>query len=301
MPDMESNSVARRVVAHARQVIKNNRAMFLLKRAIYGLFDSNQGIVIVDPLHDFSCFAPQTGGKYSARAHAAITGVQKLLPLLSSVADKCDGYFVEKCTASEFCKSLQGEAQAKKISELFSFYGSDKSTTHDYHLIYGGIFADLSLVRAICEIGLGTHNIDTLSNMGRDGRPGASLRAFRDYFPSCMVYGADIDTRILFHEDRISTCYVDQTDISSFGRLSDILVGDIDLIIDDGLHAPHSNLTSLLFAIDKVSVGGWIVIEDIAKDAEPLWNAVAAIMRPKMACKIIRCRRAIVFLAKKMR
>ena len=54
----------------------------------------------------------------------------------------------------------------------------------------------------IFEVGLGTNNVDVPSNMGKDGKPGASLRAWRDYFPN-----ADIDTRILFKEDKIQTFY----------------------------------------------------------------------------------------------
>ena len=51
-----------------------------------------------------------------------------------------------------------------------------------------------------------------------------------------------IDRRILFHEDRISTFWVDQTDPNSLDALAAQL-GDIkfDLIIDDGLHLPHAN------------------------------------------------------------
>ena len=39
--------------------------------------------------------------------------------------------------------------------------------------------------------------------MGIKGKPGASVRAFRDYFDKAIIYGADIDSKILFFEKRI--------------------------------------------------------------------------------------------------
>ena len=44
------------------------------------------------------------------------------------------------------------------------------------------------------------------------GKPGASLRVWRDYFPNAIIYGADIDKDILFAEERIKTFYIDQLD-----------------------------------------------------------------------------------------
>jgi len=78
--------------------------------------------------------------------------------------------------------------------------------------------------------------------------------------------------------DRIDTCYVDQTDPASFAALSDLTGGDVDLIIDDGLHAPNANLAVLVYALDHLAVGGWVVIEDIAAEAVPLWQVVGALM-----------------------
>ena len=48
--------------------------------------------------------------------------------------------------------------------------------------------------------------------MTKYGKPGASLRVFRDYFLNAKIYGADIDKNILFTSDRIFTYYVDQLD-----------------------------------------------------------------------------------------
>ena len=155
-------------------------------------------------------------------------------------------------------------------------------------------------MRSVLEIGLGTNNPSIVSTMGRAGRPGASLRAFRDFFPSAQIFGADVDRGILFVEDRIDTCYVDQTDQASFAALSDLTGGDLDLIIDDGLHAPNANLAVLLYALDHLSVGGWVVIEDIAADAVPLWQVVGALMPSAYACELLQARGGIIFAARRV-
>ena len=73
----------------------------------------------------------------------------------------------------------------------------------------------------LLEIGLGSNNTDLVSSMGKEGKPGASLRAFRDFCINAEVIGADIDKRILFKEDRIKTFYVDQTNNSSLDNFKD--------------------------------------------------------------------------------
>jgi hypothetical protein len=101
----------------------------------------------------------------------------------------------------------------------------------------------------LLEIGLGTNNPDVVSTMGASGKPGASLRAFRDFLPNARVFGADIDGRILFEEERILTYYVDQTRSISFDELADKLGNEgFDLVIDDGLHSPNANIATMIFA-----------------------------------------------------
>jgi hypothetical protein len=114
--------------------------------------------------------------------------------------------------------------------------------------------------------------------MGPGGRPGASLRGFRDFLPHAMIYGADIDREILFSEERIETFYVDQTEPATFDDFLPKLPGEFDLIIDDGLHAPHANLPTLSFALSKIRVGGWIVIEDVSPAHSPIWEVASYLL-----------------------
>jgi len=140
------------------------------------------------------------------------------------------------------------EEYKEKLGSLFTFHGSDKATIHDYYLIYASIINDIQNPNIkIFEIGLGTNNTDVVSTMGTNGKPGASLRAFRDYIDDSYIYGADFDHRILFEEKRIKTFFVDQTNPKTFSDLSKKINLEFDLMIDDGLHSPNANLNSLAF------------------------------------------------------
>jgi hypothetical protein len=131
--------------------------------------------------------------------------------------------------------------------------------------------------------------------MGTAGVPGASLRAFREYLPNATIIGADVDRRILFQEDRIQTYFVDQTDLASLESLAMTVPDSIDLIIDDGLHSPNANLAVLAFGLKKLKNRGWLVIEDIAERAAPLWEVVGALLPDTFASQLLRAEGALVF------
>jgi len=150
-------------------------------------------------------------------------------------------------------------------------HGSDKGRVLKYTTVYSALFKERSNEPLrILELGLGTNNPDVPSNMGIFGAPGASLRGWRDLFPHARVYGADIDRRILFQEDRIKTFYCDQLDRSSIRGLwsQPDLQGGADIIIEDGLHTFEANVTFLEESLGHLRPGGIYVIEDI------IWNEV---------------------------
>ena len=132
----------------------------------------------------------------------------------------------------------------------------------------------------ILEIGLGTNNPNIVSSMGINGRPGASLLAFREYLPNSNIYGADVDKDILFQADRIQTCYVDQLNMKTFDELSNNFGNKkFDLIIDDGLHSIGANFNTLLFALNNLNENGWIVIEDISTKTVNNWRSIDFILK----------------------
>ena len=161
-----------------------------------------------------------------------------------------------------------------KMCFVMTKYGSDKGRAHRYTSVYSALFRgryDEPL--RVFELGLGTNNPDAPSSMGVFGAPGASLRGWRELFPQALVYGADIDRKILFQEDRIKTFYCDQLDASSIRELwehSEFRDG-ADIIIEDGLHTLEANLAFLSESLDHLRPGGIYVTEDIPQNHANEW------------------------------
>jgi hypothetical protein len=100
--------------------------------------------------------------------------------------------------------------------------------------------------------------------MGPTGKPGASLRVWRDYFPNALIVGADIDRDVLFQEDRIRTFYVDQTDPKAIALLWDeVGLDNFDLMIDDGLHTFDAGKCLFENSVSKLAPHGIYIIEDV--------------------------------------
>ena len=91
-------------------------------------------------------------------------------------------------------KNKNSEEILQKLEKNFSFRGSDK-VENNYHLIYSCIFTELDFAYKILEIGLGTNDPTIISSMGIYGKPGASIKAFRDTFINSNIYGADVDKK----------------------------------------------------------------------------------------------------------
>jgi hypothetical protein len=178
----------------------------------------------------------------------------------------------------EFYEKRYFSIKPTELCLLMDKYGSDKGTKNkgkgNYTKFYDFIFKSIkNNPMNIFEVGLGTNNTDVLSNMGKDGIPGASLRGWRDYFSNSFIYGADVDKRILFEEERIKTYFVDQLDDNSIKNLWDKFDFEFDIILDDGIHdISHSDVSGnrIFFenSIHKLKKGGFFIIEDVAYDYE---------------------------------
>jgi hypothetical protein len=176
--------------------------------------------------------------------------------------------FIAKNDNAKINYFVQSRFFDKSLTDLMNYYGSDKggfNKDHNFSDYYSTIFFDKKeSVKNILEIGLGTNNIKVPSNMGLQGKPLASLRAWKDYFANANVYGADIDKEILKNEDRIKTFYVDQTNPISISELYKN-IGNInfDIIIDDGLHEYNANICLFENSFKYLSKQGIYIIEDV--------------------------------------
>ena len=249
-----------------------------------------------DILRKFPLFAPNSSGSPEDLARLTTRAANLTFPLLVFLLQETGGGRIDRVVPIEtLCDDAASIERARRLKHSFDLHGSDKATGHDYHHFYARVLASPEAVTNVLEIGLGTNNEDVVSNMTSSGRPGASLRAFRDFLPGAAIDGADIDERILFQEHRIRTFPVDQTDIRSLDELGRRVAASYDLIVDDGLHSPEANIATLAFALKRLKPGGWFVVEDIPDRTLPVWKVVAALLPSRFAPQIVGARGGNLF------
>lgn len=171
------------------------------------------------------------------------------------------------------------EKKNTTLCEIMGRNRSDKGhiniseSVHNYTTFYFSIFNEIRNKNLrIFELGLGTNNINFVSHMGPNGRPGASLYGWSEFFPNSKIFGADIDSGILFRTDKIKTFYCDQTNphIIKYMWNEEDLHENFDIIIEDGLHTFNANVCFFENSIHKLNKNGYFIIEDITIDDEPL-------------------------------
>ncbi|ROR03154.1 glycosyltransferase [Desulfosoma caldarium] len=253
----------------------------------------------------FPMFAPNSAdwtGGLQARAELTAQAAPATFSALEALAAKLTGVPSLQPQPLSALRLDEGQREfAAVMAERFHHYGSDKARVHGYEQLYAWLLAKMrDHEGSLLEIGLGTNNVDTPSNMGAAGKPGASVRAFRDVLPYFQIYGADVDRRILFEEERLRTFYVDQTNGKTLRDLQRQIGTPLDVIIDDGLHAPHSQLNTLLFALEALRPGGYLVVEDIMPPQLPIWRVAGSLLQGLgHDVTIYQCRAALALLLRK--
>lgn len=142
-----------------------------------------------------------------------------------------------------------------------------KYPTHTYTPQYYNLlksFKNESL--EFLEIGIG--NVPLMSTIIDNYIPGASMRMWRDFFQNANIYAADIDTSVLFEEDRIKSFYVDQNDYDSLIKLQNTISSisgkkEFDIILDDGSHNPDHQSMSFKALWQFIKKDGIYIIEDV--------------------------------------
>lgn len=176
------------------------------------------------------------------------------------------------------------------LEELFNTHLTDKGT-HGYHTFYEQLISNPATITTVLEVGIGTCNPDAVSTtvgwFPDHYRPGASLRAWADYFPNAHIWGIDPQPDCMFDDDpRITTILG-----SSTSPLADL---EFDVIIDDGDHSPASQLATLANLWPHVKPGGLYVIEDVysvniydVADIVGLSNWCNTQLRPSQSWKFV--------------
>ena len=174
-------------------------------------------------------------------------------------------FHTERITKKKDMHNLANKFGTDKGGDSSSNINKRKQGLSNYTPLYERLFSrDRLEYKLIFEVGIGSNNIDVPSNMGKNGFPGASLFMWQEYFPNAEIYGADIDKRILFNQDRIKTFHVDQYSNESIQKMwKDIKKDNFDVIIDDGIHSFDGNINFFENSINFLKRGGLYIIEDI--------------------------------------
>ena len=225
---------------------------------------------------DFPLFRPAGAGSFEASERLTRHSINALVPSLLELQRAVAGES-ERCEAvpqvGTRLSSSSDERLSERLAQSFEREGSDKAQ-HGYHVLYARILSSLANP-VIFEVGLGSNNPAVPSNMGSNGSPGASLRAFKQTVEGATVAGGDVDASALLGHD-FETYELDQLDITKFPARAS--VGAVDLLIDDGLHMPVSNINTVVWGIGVISDRGVIVVEDIPCASLPVWHLVHGLL-----------------------
>ena len=258
-----------------------NAALFRFKKIIKH-FEKTLWINVITT---FPNYTPSSSGSYKKISRITINEINSFVPLLNQLAATLNPNIDIKIldTSKEFTEQ-DTIANSIQLKNLCNKYGTNKP--NPLYLLYASILKYPLKIDSVLEIGIGTNNADIVSNMGADGVPGASLRAFRDFLPNSQIYGGDIDSRILFTDNRILTFQVDQTNYYEMERRLLALNKTFDLIIDDGLHSPSANLATLVCSLQIINKNGWIVIEDIGNNSLGVWTFIQTLLPSNFQSRI---------------
>ena len=138
------------------------------RRVYYGAIDNLSIAESIRP------FMPNSTGELRQKVKLALNGVGRTPALIAKIAESIED--IPTTPIEEFCVDDGCKAAAQELADLFNEYGSDKSSVHNYHVLYASILRSFAN-RAfnLLEIGLGTTDVRFVSNMGEAGRPGSSL------------------------------------------------------------------------------------------------------------------------------
>ena len=157
------------------------------------------------------------------------------------------------------------------LGQLFATHGSDKDR-NGYTSLYNALLLPLKFwPMTLLEIGIGAMlpgNSSMKGYMPDSYQPGASLRAWRDFFPKGEIHGMDVQQDCLISEPRIATHLCDSTDADSCRAWIDAHPDlAFDVIVDDGSHWDVHQLATLRNLFPLVRPGGFYVIEDVVPDS----------------------------------
>jgi hypothetical protein len=150
-----------------------------------------------------------------------------------------------------------------ELCQLATKYATDKSPyniqshRHPYTAIYDMFLAPYKYLPQTLKLG----EVGILN--------GASLRMWREYFPSAELVGFDINASAVQHTETIPNtrgCLVDAGSADGLQNALEIVCSDekkFDILVEDASHCLKHQLLFLKTALNYIRPGGILIIEDI--------------------------------------
>lgn len=144
----------------------------------------------------------------------------------------------------------------KTLDQIFIEKGTDKSSlSHNYSPYYEMFFGPL--------------RNEPLSIMELGVYSGASVRAWKEYFPNANIFGVDVTYHPQINEDRVFMIEADLSKQEDIDRLS---VVPYDIIVDDAAHRGDHQVACFRTLFQSLKPGGLYIIEDILCSYDERWN-----------------------------
>jgi hypothetical protein len=168
-------------------------------------------------------------------------------------------------------KSTVNNTEILRVKEIFNNWGSDKSSKHNYEIIYAEFKKTIKTSSRILEIGCGSNDPEIRHAMSPDYIPLSSLQALREIYQTENIEGADIDVKLEINND-FKVHYLDQFKRETLEEISKSLKLGFDLIIDDGVHDISANYLTLMYFYKILNPQGTYVIEDVPTSLLESWS-----------------------------
>ncbi|MEM0518350.1 class I SAM-dependent methyltransferase [Aequorivita flava] len=140
------------------------------------------------------------------------------------------------------------------LSKMAKIHKTDKYGNHFYTPHYQKHFKQFKFKKIkLLEIGVGGYD-----NLFFGGN---SLRMWKSYFPFVTIFSLDIYDKSFLQENRIRIFQGSQVDKSFLDEVIEI-IGNLDIIIDDGSHINQHVIETFQFLFPKLKIGGVYVVED---------------------------------------
>lgn len=175
-----------------------------------------------------------------------------------------------------------------KLSALAEKHGTNKAE-YGYTPIYEARLSPFT--RRILEIGIGAPGLS-----GGPSRHAASLKMWEEFFPLASIFAVDVRRELLINEGRISSLWADVNDPATILSAADAFGGNFDFIVDDAVHEPKPQISTMLELLPYLAPDGCYAVEDVA-NCPP--EEIIAALPPDYVGEVFYCKLPLVMVQRR--